>query len=487
MKRLLLILLFRCSLFGALPDNTTTWELRTAGADSNGGCFVTGASGTDFSQQNSAQYTFTDLVLVTSTTVSSVSHAFIASDVGNCLHITAGTGFTVGFHNIVSVAAGVATLDSSGGTGGSTGGTFAVGGAIASPITAAANLTHGNTIYVKADGTYTVSASIVFGIDNNGFNPTQVIGYTTTRGDNGRATWTTSTNSVDLIQPGGSVFRDGSFYNLNLTSTAGTPGDGYHTPSRATYNLMFNNVSFSGFKNGFEGDAGATDTFYTLTLINTEIKSSTNKGILTSMNVYCAGCNIHDNAGGGVHFLANSAGAWQSSFVHSIISFNTGSGIDQNNGTGQVGRGFSLFNCAVYKNTGDGVQLITSTAAIPFQTINTVYYGNGGFGINNTGGSTTSAPNSYVALSNAFGSNTSGATSGVLAIAQGTVTLSADPFTSGTNFALNSTAGGGAALKGVGFPGALIAGGTGNQDIGPLQSAGTVPPAVVGANTISIQ
>ena len=46
-------------------------EVRTAGNDTNGGGFVTGASGTDFSQQDAAQCTATDLVLVTTTTATS--------------------------------------------------------------------------------------------------------------------------------------------------------------------------------------------------------------------------------------------------------------------------------------------------------------------------------------------------------------------------------------------------------------------------------
>ena len=475
-KYLALSLLFVWSVLGfcALPDNTTTWELRTGGSNSNGGCFVTGASGTDFTQQNSAQFSGTDLVLATGTTVSSASHTFVATDVGNCIQITAGTGFTPGFYNIVSVAAGVATLGATAGTSGSTGGTWAEGGAITSPITAAANITHGNTIWVKADGTYTVTASIVFSVDNNGFNPLRVMGYTTSRGDMGRASWTTATNSIDLIQPGtGGTSRDYSFYNLNLSSTAGTPGDGYHTTLRQTINLLFNNCSFSGFKIALEGNANVTESFYTLTLANVEITSSTGLGIDTTDAVYCIGCYIHNNGGGGALLRVSSGGAWQSLFISSIIALNTGAGIQQSdNQGGQNGRGLGIFSSTLYKNTGDGLTIGSTSGAVPFQAFNTVFYGNGGFGINNTGGATSSAPSSYTSFSNAFGSNTSGATTGLIAPSTGTVTLTADPFTSGTNFALNSTAGGGALLKGQGFPGTLINGGTGAIDIGPLQSTG---------------
>jgi hypothetical protein len=61
----------------------------------------------------------------------------------------------------------------------------------------------------------------------------------------------------------------------------------------------------------------------------------------------------------------------------------------------------------------------------------------------------------------------------------GTVTLSANPYTSiGSDFSLNSTAGGGAACKGAGWPGALNFGGTGHADIGPLQASGAVTTTV---------
>jgi hypothetical protein len=65
----------------ALPT-TTVIEVRTTGNDSNGGGFVAGASGTDYSQQNSAQYTFSNLASSNATssspTVTSASHNFVA-------------------------------------------------------------------------------------------------------------------------------------------------------------------------------------------------------------------------------------------------------------------------------------------------------------------------------------------------------------------------------------------------------------------------
>ncbi len=68
-----------------------------------------------------------DLTTPTNMTVSSASYAFTAADVGRKLHIYGGTGFTQAAYNIASVSAGVATLGSSPGPDGLSGGVFSVG------------------------------------------------------------------------------------------------------------------------------------------------------------------------------------------------------------------------------------------------------------------------------------------------------------------------------------------------------------------------
>ena len=260
MKKLLPLLCFLFPVFihAALPSNTTTWEVRTLGASTNGGCYVTGASGTDFSQQNGAQFNGTDLVIAATTTnVTSVSHSFVATDVGNCVQISAGTGFTVGFYEIVSVATGIATLDRSAGVAASTGGTWAEGGAVASPQTVYSNAAAGNTAWVKADGTYTFTSSITFNVDSIFTNSFKTIGYTSARGDGGRATWTTATNSVNLIALGTSATTRGvEFDNLTLSNTAGTTGFGLSSCSgRNIAGVFVSNTLFTGFSVGIEANS----------------------------------------------------------------------------------------------------------------------------------------------------------------------------------------------------------------------------------------
>lgn len=71
--------------------------------------------GIDYSQSNSSRYTATDLTGAT-TTCTSATNPFTAQMVGNLIQFTAGTGVTQGWYEIVSVAAGTATLDRSAGT-----------------------------------------------------------------------------------------------------------------------------------------------------------------------------------------------------------------------------------------------------------------------------------------------------------------------------------------------------------------------------------
>jgi len=164
-------------------DSTMVWEVRTTGSQNNGGGFKPAATGTDYSQQNAAQDSGTDLACAdgnaASPEITSATHNFVAADVGNIVHITAGTGWTAGWYEIVSVAANAATMDRAVGTDGAkTSGTWYLGGAYSTLDTSfmASNKTTGNTVYVKT-GTYDIAAHV------NSIGAIVVEGYQTTRGD----------------------------------------------------------------------------------------------------------------------------------------------------------------------------------------------------------------------------------------------------------------------------------------------------------------
>jgi len=152
----------------------TIWEIQTTGDDNNGGGFVSGASGTDYTQgvgQTVISWlasggTYTNNLSITNadpSVVSSASRNFVAADVGNIIHLTAGTNVTAGWYEIVSVASNQATLDRNAMSGaGSADGSGYLGGALASIgglgliWTTAAQATEGMKAYVKG-GEYTLT------------------------------------------------------------------------------------------------------------------------------------------------------------------------------------------------------------------------------------------------------------------------------------------------------------------------------------------
>lgn len=162
------------------------WEIRSQGTANAGGGFLSGASGTDRSQQNAVHSARTDIVIDGSdaTKITSAADPFASDDVGNVVNIVSGTGFTVQRLEILSVASNIATCDKSAGTLGSTGGTGDLGGSISTMTDAFfESWAAGNVAYIKQDGTHTTSSSISVAKDGTALSPMLLQGYKTTRGD----------------------------------------------------------------------------------------------------------------------------------------------------------------------------------------------------------------------------------------------------------------------------------------------------------------
>ena len=157
---------------------SSVWEVRTTGSDTNGGGFVTGASGTDYTQQNAAQYSLTNGVTNGTTTIATISAAAVM--IGNIAYVQGGTGSVVaGWYQITGASAGVSiTVDRSTGLSAGTGVTINIGGALASPGQSGALLVAGNLIWVKS-GTYPItsaSTNISGGCMNVGVGPVKIEG-----------------------------------------------------------------------------------------------------------------------------------------------------------------------------------------------------------------------------------------------------------------------------------------------------------------------
>ena len=411
----------------ALPA-TTVWEVRTDGNDANGGGFVTGASGTDRSQQAAAQIAYTDLVIGgTTTELTSAAFPFSAAEVGNILNVTGGTGFTTGWYQVVSVAAGVATMDRSVGTGGSTGGTGNLGGAF---LTIAQGLTlstvAGMMVYVRG-GTYNITTALS-PASLGGAYRTRLVGYATTRGDLGQPIISV-TAAIDGLTPG----LGWTFENLELDGTSvGLRGVNPTTVHGTLVNCHIHHFVQYGLSASYEY----------WSLIRCEVDHN-NNGIWSNAVGGVMDCWVHDNTSDGVAVFTTGR------VTGNVIANNGGHGLIYNYGG-------LILNNILYGNGGDGIRATQSYSFNIGAGVceNNILVNNGGYGINQPTAQ-THADYPWIDY-NAFYNNTSGARQNVNASPHD-VTLTGDPFTNaaGNDFSLNNTAGAGAACRGSGFPGVL--------------------------------
>jgi len=182
----------------ALPATAVLEVRSTATANNvNGAGFNSARGGTDYTLQNAAQLTNTDLTCTAaSTTVTSAGGGFTDAMKGNYIHLTAltGTGAIVGWYEIVSVTdTNNAVLDRTptDGANNITAGTFYVGGAASLVSTLDDDFFEmcvaGNIIYVKGGATpitYTLGEAVNMVAAGGTQAPIKIIGYSTTRGDN---------------------------------------------------------------------------------------------------------------------------------------------------------------------------------------------------------------------------------------------------------------------------------------------------------------
>lgn len=489
MRSLTLLLLLFAAPSWALPNDSCVFEVRTTGAGTNGGGFVTGSSGTDYSQNDNKNATSctncgsatdnistTDAVTANSATLTSATANFTAAIVGNIIYLQGGSGAlaahwyqVTAFTNSTTV-----TVDHIVGTA-STGVTMNIGGALSKladvETLVTANAAPGYTAWIKS-GTYssTTTTSLSDGDSAQTYNGSHlnlIQGYGTTRGDTGtRPLLTSATDSVNILSLSGSSI---TLKHLSISSTASTRGVGVYFSPSYVYISQIDDCVFDGLNPGvYDHHEG-----HVVQVMNSELKNGTDGlqiggGQMTVYNSY-----IHNNSNDGIKFVAgavtNIPEGW-ATVSGTIIYSNGGKGIEDATSNGP--RVIQLINCAIVSNTSDGIAGTNGTTTYNLYAANTIFYGNGGWAMNYPVNSNWGL---LYQRNNAFGSNTGGVRNHVGALSSGTgavgdITLTATPFTSaGTDFSLNNTAGGGALLRGAGFPGALIAGGTGYLDVGPLQ------------------
>lgn len=469
-------------------SKSVIWEVRQAtGSDNNGAGFKTGATGVDYSQQASPQYALTGIASVGAG--NTILSALAAADmVGNTANVISGTNFNTGLFEITSVSVGVSitfstnTAGSSICTGVGASGVINIGGAAASLAFLNTNIDSGQSAYCK--GTFTLAATITWNSNfltagNGGVN---IYGYTTTRGDNGRATITSATNSVALMTYG-STARDYHWWNFNFTHTAGTRGIGVTTTNnQIAARIAFDNCVFDGCLYAMRVDSGSFDSgIVGLVFRDCEIKNSIVNGVEQPATTILIDCYVHDNAGHGVVLIKGFDGS-RGTLIASGCTFynNTVNGLYDLTQNGDTLSGATLSvarNCNFVSNGGSG--FVSRSQPHLMVAENCIFYANGVYGWD-FGDFVGIAAGGY----NAYGANVTGPRDNVGVMA-GDVTLTGDPFTNkaGGDFSLNSTAGAGAACKQVGFPG-VSKFGTGYADIGPLspQAGGGGTTIVIGRN-----
>jgi hypothetical protein len=378
----LLSLLLNPSLCFAALDANIIWEVRTTGNANNSCGFKSGASGTDYSQQNSVQITRTDLVIgnPTTTSLTSAGTPFTTAEVGNLINITAGTGFTTGYYEITAVdGSNVATVDRSAGTAGSTGGTGYVGGACVSFDTAVDNGVGGNDFYVKA-GTYNETVSVTALTDAPNGNETRFIGYNTTRTDQ-----PTGANRplIDCAstRTNGITFTNMDGISIENFIVEDCTGDGILVTNSAGDELRFVNVLSRN--NGSDGwDVGRDATW-----IGCESHGNTGEGINPSntRTYILLGNYLHDNGSRGIE---NGTGSVNLT-VGNIFDSNSNDGLHEN------GAALMHLNNTFYNNTGAGSDGYSASASASENVsgkvvVNNTSSSNGQYGFNFTNASVTS-------------------------------------------------------------------------------------------------
>jgi len=472
MKGLFLILI-SAPCFAAISSNTA-WEVRTVSSDTNGGGFVQGATGTDMSQFNNknaaacsscqsatVNISTTDAVAIGTTTITSITGNFSAAIVGNIVEFSGGTGSITAVWKQVTAFTNATTITIDSSIAASTGMTMNIGGALATIGKALAVMTAQNIIFVKATATYSITANLTLAnqfTPTNAAPPNQLIGYTTSRTDTGRATiqLTTNSNLTALDGTNGQGWWISNFV-IDCNSLTGSLGARINSHS-VLRNLLVKNCLAIGV-NLANGTSRLMDSEITANTASAGNGAVNSGGAQNSIERNY----IHDNTGSGIVL---AGGGSMASF--NVIANNSGAssqGILVNNSGINV-----IFNNTIYNNGQDGIQFTNNASLGSDSTarnnllISNARYGLNGYNVNPGWGKFPQWDgNAYFGNTTAARNNAddTGTTNPINAANPYTntldVTLTASPFTNaGTHdFTLNSTAGGGAAAKGTATPGAL--------------------------------
>jgi hypothetical protein len=502
MKFVIIYAVFAQLALSALSTNTV-WEVRSVSSDTNGGGFVAGATGTDMSQfdnKNAAacsscqsatvNISTTDAVANGTTTITSATGNFSAAITGNIVEFSGGTGtITAVWKQATFVSSTSITIDSS--IAASTGMTMNIGGALLTIGKPLSLMVTGNFIFVKATATYTITATQTLAggtnqTPTNAAPPNQVIGYTTTRTDGGRATIQFSTNTgikgFDGTNAGGWYISN---FVIDCNSLGTSRGIQFNAQS-VVRNVWIKNCTGDGIALG-QTNARIMDSEFSANSGTAAI----NAGAAT---VTVERCYIHDNTVHGIVLAGTGSTA-----IFNVLTNNTGATTD---GINVNAAGVTIImNNTIYKSGRDGISFANNSSLGANSTarnnllVSNVRYGLNGYSVAAGWGKFPQWDgNAYflgTGTANRNDADDTGTTNPINAANPYSntldVTLSGDPFTNaaGNNYTLNSTAGAGAAAKGTATPGAIAGlSQSGAMSFGALQPASATS---TGANAACAQ
>jgi hypothetical protein len=332
---------------------SSVWRYRTGGNAANGAGYDAGifGAGTDYSQQDAAQLTLSDVACSNTTTVTSATGGFTAAMIGNAFRITGG-GSTTGYYWITARAStNSITVDRSPGT--VTAGSGRVGGACTGdPGNLGAAAVPGNIVYLRA------TAGNAASYPTTGLDYTISAYFTPTSGDatNGYVRWV-GENGVPTIGTPGLGFYSAnfnSFEGLYLVATSNASGSyGLVSGNNLRWLACVANLNLQA------GQVGINST--TPTIEGGEVYGG---GTSPTASAGCYGINII----GGIGSLVRAVN------VHHCRD----SGIyDQGNAT-------QIANNRSWRNIGDGILATSSSSSYPGAISGNTVDGNGGHGISVT-------------------------------------------------------------------------------------------------------
>lgn len=379
----------------ALPT-LAVWEVRQGGSSSNGGFFKQGGSGTDYSQQTSAQYALTGLT--TSAVGAVINTASASADmVDNGLRIQSGTNFTTGWYHIISVVPGVSiTVDRNCCTNAASAGVGNVGGALDRLGSAGGGYVPGNNIWVKGNLNLTTNESV--SAVGTAALPITIRGYGTVRGDGytGQDLATGdlfTSNFANYTFSGNFGFSVAAFTNLeNFKILAARTQNVFSSSSGVIRHLVVENQA----SNVSAGCISAS------ILINCEAKlagiysgGSPSQSCITVTTGYAMYCRVTAPLHQAPGFLVVGANR-QSYLIGCVAHHCLGVGIKVGSSTVPFIKGCTIYGCA------DGLYIDPASTTLGVIT-NSIFVGNSGYGIN-----MNATTNSLAVMDCYFRNNTSG-------------------------------------------------------------------------------